>query len=305
SKVMTIGSCFSDVIGNKLKQHKVQTLVNPFGTLFNPLSVGLLLETAAGKEYDFSGELVQSQGRWYGWDFHSSLSGSSAEELLHQIHQRVEQVKNFLQQTDLLIITFGTAVAYQLKQSGNVVANCHKIPQKNFNRLLLPQEQVLETYKNLFQVLQQYNPKLNILLTVSPVRHVKETLEVNSVSKAMLRVLCHQLQEQFEQVQYFPSFEIMMDDMRDYRFYKADMLHPTEVAENYIWEKFKAAWFDKPLQQFVQEWEKLAKALEHKPFHPESEAHQQFLRATLARLEQLSTFADFSEEIARLREQLV
>ncbi|WP_347160207.1 GSCFA domain-containing protein [Pontibacter chitinilyticus] len=306
-KVVTIGSCFADVIGSKLREHKVEALVNPFGTLFNPISVCQLLQTACGKAYDFGQHLVQHNGIWYAYDLHSSLSSPYKQMLLQQIAKRQQQTAWHLQEAKLLIITLGTAVAYRLKTTGTVVANCHKLPARNFDRVLLPVEEMRSAFETMYTSLKQLNPGITVLLTVSPVRHLKETLETNSVSKALLRVLCHQLTEAHADVLYFPAYELMQDDLRDYRFYKQDMLHPTEVAEDYIWEKFVRAYYDDSFRQFLEVWEKLRRAVAHKPFHPESTAHQQFLQRTLQQLEQVSSKynVDVSDEKAALQAQLL
>ncbi|MFD3002303.1 GSCFA domain-containing protein [Pontibacter toksunensis] len=306
-KVLTIGSCFAEVIGTRLKQNKVDVLVNPFGTIFNPLSVCLLLQAAAGSPYNFEEHLVEQNGIWYAYDLHSSLSSPDKQKLLQQIEERVQQTGKHLQQASLLIITLGTAVAYRLHGRGKVVANCHKLPAKNFERVLLHTEGIKQVFEQIIPLLRQTNPKLKVLLTVSPVRHVKETLSMNSVSKATLRVLCHQLEEAHHNVGYFPAYEIMMDDLRDYRFYKQDMLHPTEVAEDYIWQKFVAAYYDITFQQFLETWQKLQRAVAHRPFHQESEAHQAFLRSTLQKLSELEGKygIETSSEEQVLREQLL
>lgn len=306
-KVLTIGSCFAEVIGGRLQQNKVDVLVNPFGTIFNPLSVCLLLQAAAGKPYNFEQHLVQHNGIWHAYDLHSSLSSPDKELLLQQIAERLQRTNEQLQQASLLIVTFGTAVAYKLHMGGKVVANCHKLPAKSFERVLLQTEEMKQAFEQLLLQLRQINPSLNVLLTVSPVRHIKETLTINSVSKATLRVLCHQLEEAHQNVQYFPAFEMMMDDLRDYRFYKQDMIHPTEVAEDYIWQKFVAAYYNKSFQQFLEAWQKIQRAVAHRPFHPQSEAHQSFLRNSLQQLAQLSEQyrIETSAEEKVLRDQLL
>ncbi|GAB3537586.1 GSCFA domain-containing protein [Pontibacter brevis] len=306
-KVLTIGSCFAEVIGNKLKQNKVDVLVNPFGTIFNPLSVCLLLQSAAGKPYEFEQHLVEQNGIWYAYDLHSSFSSPDKQELLQHVEESLQHTREQLQQASLLIITLGTAVAYKLQDRDKIVANCHKLPAKNFERVLLQAEEMKQAFEQTLSLLKQINPGLKVLLTVSPVRHIKETLTINSVSKAALRVLCHQLEEAHAHVQYFPAFEIMMDDLRDYRFYKQDMLHPTEVAEDYIWQKFIAAYYDKDFQTFLETWQKMQRAAAHRPFHPQSEAHQAFLKNTLQQLAQLKDKhkIDTSAEEKVLRDQLL
>lgn len=286
---VTVGSCFAEVIGKRLQSYKARVLVNPFGTIFNPLSVCKLLEAAIGQPHAFEQHLVQHGGIWYAYDLHSSLSSPDRDELLHLIRQRLQDTGQALQQASLLVVTLGTAVGYRLHDTGQVVANCHKLPAKNFSRQLLPLDEMLTAFESTLALLKQFNPNLKVLLTVSPVRHIKEGIETNSVSKALLRVLCHQLTERHTQVLYFPAYEIMLDDLRDYRFYGRDMIHPTEQAEDYIWDKFSAAYLDQDFRAFQKEWEKIKRALLHRPFHPESDAHQAFLQSTL---QQLQTLAD-------------
>ncbi|WP_242927054.1 GSCFA domain-containing protein [Pontibacter vulgaris] len=306
SNVLTFGSCFAEVIGNKLLQNKARALVNPFGTLFNPISVCKLLQAAAGQPYNFEEHLVQHNGIWYVYDLHSSLSSPDKEELTELIRQRLQQTEQQLQQASLLIITLGTAVSYKLIKTGAIVANCHKLPASNFNRELLSITEISTAFESLLAVLNQVNPNLKVLLTVSPVRHIKETIEINSVSKSILRVACHQLKQTHDHVLYFPAYEIMMDDLRDYRFYKPDMLHPTEVAEDYIWQKFTKAYFSKEFQEFLPEWEKMLRAVAHRPFHPDTPAHQAFLQNTIAQLRQLELKykIDASAEQQQLQAQL-
>lgn len=295
-QVLTMGSCFAEVIGSKLQQHKVNTLVNPFGTIFNPVSVCLLLKAASGKPYNFENNLVQHNGIWYAYDLHSSLSSPDKEELLHMIHERMQQTSEQLQNASLLILTLGTAMAYRLAQSGKVVANCHKLPARQFSRVLLSTEETMLAFEDMYSLLKLTNPNIKILLTVSPVRHIKETLPMNSVSKATLRVLCHHLEEAHADVLYFPAYEMMMDDLRDYRFYKEDMLHPTALAEDYIWQKFVETYYTQDFKQFMGQWQKIQKAVAHKPFHSSSEAHQTFLRNTIEQLQTLQRKYTFNAE---------
>ncbi len=286
--IVTIGSCFAEVIGSKLQQNKAQVLVNPFGTIFNPLSVDKLLRASAGEAHAFADNLVQHNGIWYAYDLHSSLSSPNRDALLATLQERLDSTRTALQEAKLLIITLGTAVGYRLQRTGEVVANCHKLPSRQFSRELLPLHSLLPDMQATVQVLHKLNPNLHMLLTVSPVRHIKETMEVNSVSKALLRILCHELVQQQRQTHYFPAFELMLDDLRDYRFYGRDMVHPTEVAEDYIWEKFSQAYLAQDFQTFIHDWDKIRRALSHRPFHPESAAHQAFLKNTIGQLQSLS-----------------
>ncbi|ARS34180.1 GSCFA domain-containing protein [Pontibacter actiniarum] len=305
-QVLTMGSCFAEVIGSKLHQNKVDVLVNPFGTIFNPVSVCLLLQSALGKPYSFKDNLVAQNGVWYAYDLHSSLSSQSKEALLQTVQERQAQCRSYLRQASLLIITLGTAVSYRLKQSGKLVANCHKLPAANFVRELLPLEEMQAAFEETYQLLKAENPTLKVLLTVSPVRHTKETIPVNSVSKSLLRVLSHQLQEAHEDVLYFPAYEMMMDDLRDYRFYKEDMLHPTPLAEDYIWQKFVDAFYAPEFRQFMGRWAKVQRAVAHRPFHPYTAAHQSFVRNTLEQIQTLErTYGiSASAETKALQQQL-
>ncbi|MBX0333197.1 GSCFA domain-containing protein [Pontibacter sp. HSC-14F20] len=307
SGIVTIGSCFAEVIGQRLQENKAQVLVNPFGTIFNPLSVGKLLRAAISGSHTVTDKLVQHNGIWYAYDLHSSLSSPSRETLLQNIDERLSLTRNSLQQASLLIITLGTAVGYRLQNSGAVVANCHKLPAREFSRELLSFSTLLNDMEHTLEELRQFNPGLRVLFTVSPVRHIKETIEVNSVSKSILRLLCHDITTNHEQAHYFPAYEIMMDDLRDYRFYGRDMVHPTEVAEDYIWDKFVNAYLSEDFRGFLKAWEKMRRAIAHRPFHPDSEAHQSFLKTTFQQLHELSTrySLDISEEEKGLQQQLV
>ncbi|PVY41669.1 GSCFA domain-containing protein [Pontibacter virosus] len=307
SGILTIGSCFAEVIGRKLQENKAQVLVNPFGTIFNPLSVNKLLRASLDDSNPIADNLVQHNGIWYAYDLHSSLSSPSRDTLLQHIRERLALTRNALQQANLLIITLGTAVGYRLQSSSEVVANCHKLPARQFSRELLPLSTLFSDTKQCLEELWQFNPSLQVLFTVSPVRHIKETIEVNSVSKSILRMLCHDITTSSEQAHYFPAFELMMDDLRDYRFYGRDMVHPTEVAEDYIWDKFANAYLSQDFRDFLKVWEKMRRAIAHRPFHPASEAHQSFLKTTLRQLQDLSNMykLDISEEEKALKQQLI
>ncbi|MER2995974.1 GSCFA domain-containing protein [Pontibacter populi] len=305
-KVVTIGSCFAEVIGTKLQDYKADVLVNPFGTIFNPISVCRLLQAVTGEPLNLEQSLVQRDGIWYSYDLHSSLSSPNKDALLQTIAQRIAQTREHLKEAKLLIITFGTAVSYKLTDTGTIVANCHKLPAKQFSRTLLTTEEINYSLEACYQALKKFNPDLQTIVTVSPVRHVKETLPTNSVSKSILRVATHYMTERYKDVLYFPAYEIMLDDLRDYRFYGPDMLHPTPVAEDYIWQKFAGAYLDPRFQEFIPAWEKIRRAIAHRPFHPNTEAHQAFIVKTIAQLQQLSANYNISlePEQLELRRQL-
>jgi hypothetical protein len=184
------------------------------------------------------------------------------------------------------------------------VANCHKMPSQNFSKELLNSEEINKGFDKFYSLIKTINPSVQLVLTVSPVRHIKDGMEKNSISKAILRTACYSIQKKHPEIDYFPAYEIMMDDLRDYRFYKEDMIHPSSLAENYIWEKFIAQYFEKDSKEFLKEWEKIRKAIEHKPFHSESEGYQTFLKETITKLQKLSSMVNVEKEITFLKNKL-
>ncbi|KUG06815.1 hypothetical protein ASU33_05670 [Solirubrum puertoriconensis] len=303
--MLTLGSCFSDVIGERLAQHKVRTLVNPFGTVFNPLAAARLLRAVAGEETDWQQHLVEARGRWQSFDLHATLGADSPPALLQRIEQTVRETAEFVRSADVLIWTLGTAFGYRLQETGEVVNNCHKIAAERFEKELLSAEEVITAVTEAYALLRQINPKLKLILTVSPVRHLRDTLPLNAVSKSVLRVACHYLSELLPGATYFPAYELLLDDLRDYRFYGNDMLHPSEVAEQYIWEKFTAVYFDNAFRQFAQEWDGIRRALEHRPFHVGAPEHRHFLEQTQQRLQRLANRVDVRSELRDVHKRIV
>lgn len=303
-RIFTIGSCFSDAIGLRLSAHKLATCANPAGISYNPYSIHGLLNLAIARESPSeqnytSGEVV------FHYDFHSSLSATSRDKLRISLRQIIGQCAEAIRDSNWLVITYGTAWTYQRKDTGQVVSNCHKQPSALFIKKLISAEDIETSFRQLKAGLLSANPNLKIILTVSPVRHIKDTLEGNSVSKAILRVACENICREHANVFYFPAYEIMMDDLRDYRFYKSDMIHPNDVAEEYIWEKFTTTWFDDALQAFIKSWRGILQALEHRPFHPETDAHRAFLKATLQRVDAWREYTNVEDERNRILKQLI
>ena len=299
--ILTIGSCFSDAIGNRMRSNKFNVLVNPFGTIYNPESIHKAVQYAIAGTPPSEGSFIEGQDRFLHYDFHSRFSASTRSELERTLQSAVLQTHNFLVNSKWLIITYGTAWAYELKRTNAVVANCHKMPQNLFNKFLLTQKRILDSFQTMYAAAREFNPEIKIILTVSPVRHLKDTLELNSVSKSVLRLACHTLSQQHSDVEYFPSYEILMDDLRDYRFYKADMIHPSDVAEDYIWQKCVDRYFDDDAKQFLSKWKEITLALKHRPFNRESPSHQKFISETIKRLEELKFLVNVDKEIASLK----
>jgi hypothetical protein len=305
SSILSIGSCFANDIGQHLHDHKFDIMINPGGILFNPISIFELMEMAMDEHIPNDNTFLNHEGIFLNHKLHSEVNATSKEELLKQIQNIQEQLKNRLQKAEVIILTFGTAWVYKLKSDNTIVANCHKVPQKQFEKVLLTKEEIIGHFNKIRTMVLKFNPDIRFLLTVSPIRHIKDTLSLNSVSKATLRLACHELQETCSETSYFPSYELMMDDLRDYRFYKSDMLHPTEQAVDYVWQKFVQSCLHERAVNFVDQWAKLKKAIDHKPFHPASKAHQSFLKDLIQKIENLSPLAEVSHELALLKSQLI
>lgn len=305
SRIVTIGSCFADVMGRRLADHKLDVLVNPFGTVFNPVSVAKLLTMALnGTAPDESG-YVERDGVWFHHDFHSSLYAYNRDELRSKLSHCLTQTADAIRRADFLLLTLGSAVVYRHIETGKVVANCHKMPGTHFEKYLYSYDYLVDDLKRLLKTLHKANPKLKVLLTVSPVRHTRDTLPLNSVSKSTLRVAAHELTVWNDWVSYFPAYELIIDDLRDYRFYEADMIHPNAQAHDYIFGKFAESAFDTELRGFVAEWAQVSRSLAHRPLYGNnSPAHGQFLTQVLAQLENLSKRVDVSAELAEVRGRL-
>jgi lysophospholipase L1-like esterase len=277
SSLVLIGSCFSENISKKLNYFKFNTYSNPFGILFNPKAIETLITNAINlKEYTEK-DIFNLNERWHCFDAHSDLSNSTKIELLSNLNTAIKSTNKQLETASHIIITLGTAWTYRFIETDSFVGNCHKVPQKKFLKELLSVKKIIASLENLITLIKSVNPKVNIIFTVSPVRHLKDGFVENMQSKGQLLTAIHQIIDKREQLYYFPSYEIMMDDLRDYRFYNSDMVHPNETAVNYIWEQFKNVWIDENAASIMKEIDSIQKGLAHKPFNPNSEQHQQFL----------------------------
>ena len=301
--IFTIGSCFADSIGGHFAENKFKVWSNQLGTVYNPISIHKTLLFGLENKLPGSGYL-HHEGVSLNYHFHSSYSSLSRHELEAKIKKSIVEANQFLKDANRIIITYGTAFVYRLTSSNEIVANCHKVPSANFTKTLLTEAEIIQSFQEFNATLKAINSRCKIILTVSPVRHLRDTLELNAVSKSVLRLSCHSIVSQFSDVEYFPAFEILLDDLRDYRFYKTDRLHPTEEAIEYIWEKFAIAYLDGPSKKFMSQWSEVKRDLEHKPFHPESENHQKFLQSTLKKLEALQLQADVAAEIQYLKSKI-
>lgn len=305
-QILALGSCFTDCTGERLIANKFQALSNPFGTVFNPASIAKLLCYSLEQQVPAPNTYLSREGIYYNELLHSDFSAPDQAQLAQQIQAVLTEVHQWLHQSSWLLVTFGTAFTYRRKSTGNIVTNCHQLPAPLFERSLLTVEEIVTDFTALWKQLRAVNPNLRIVITVSPVRHLKDNLAMNSVSKSVLRLACHTLQEQLEGVDYFPAYEALMDDLRDYRFYKADLVHPNEIAESYIWDLFCQSYLDPTAQAFLKYWQKISKALAHRPRHSHTPSHQKFIQATLQQLQTLSQEynVDCSREAQLLNQQL-
>lgn len=288
-RFMVIGSCFAEHIGKRLAEMKWRTEVNPFGVLYNPLSISKMLERLLECRPYTEAELIHfPDGGWNTWMHHSRYSHPDKGEALNSINQNLKSASTMLEQADALIITLGTAWVYRLKETMQVVGNCHKVPEREFVRQRLTVEEIVEAYTALLAQLWAVNPKMRVIFTVSPVRHLKDTLHGNQLSKATLLLAVDELCNRYpEQLYYFPAYEIVMDELRDYRFYAEDMAHPSSQAVEYVWERFVEHMTDHEAQAFIAQWNKIARALAHRPFHPEAEEYKQFVLQNKTKIENL------------------
>jgi len=233
-RIFTIGSCFADEIGSHLAENKFNVWNNQFGAVYNPISIHQLFEFGLQKSLPSSESYLENGDVHLNYHFHSAYSSLNKDELETKIKASIGEANEFLKNGNRIIITYGTAFVYRLKSTNEIVANCHKVPSANFEKSLLTEAEIVDSFKNFHSKLKAINPECKSILTVSPVRHLKDTLELNAVSKSIVRLSCRSIVNQFPDVEYFPAYEILLDDLRDYRFYKTDRLHPTDEAVEYI-----------------------------------------------------------------------
>jgi hypothetical protein len=274
---LLVGSCFSENIGDKFNYFKFDSLQNPFGILYHPKAIeNLILNAINEKVYDGTDVFYYNE-RWHSFDAHSDLSSTSKEDILGNLNGAINQTYQQINRSSHIIITLGTAWSYRHIDTDALVANCHKIPQKKFLKEIQSVKAIIESLEAIIALIRSVNPKVAFIFTVSPVRHIKDGFVENTQSKSHLITAIHQVVEARENIYYFPSYEIMMDELRDYRFYAEDMLHPNEIAIDYIWECYKSVWISSEANNTMHEVDSIQKVLNHKPFNPESEAYKVLL----------------------------
>lgn len=312
-KILLTGSCFTEHIGNALEDLKFSVQQNPNGILFDPGSVcNSLISYIDNKQYKKE-NLFYLNEVWNSWEHHSRFSNINADECLKNINESQRQARNFLKQADWLIITLGSSFSYRLtndadkasSSKGEGVANCHRAPLQWFNKYLLTIDEIISLLDTTYHRLKQYNPKLKIIFTISPVRHIRDGVIENNRSKAKLIEAVHHMVNKFPGLYYFPAYELVIDVLRDYRFYDIDMVHPNYPATEFVMEKFRENFIDEESQQLMEEVKKIVIARKHKAFQPETNAHKTFLKAHLDKAKELQAkfnFIDFKEEIKYFQE---
>ena len=295
-RILTLGSCFAENIGNKLLDAYFLTFINPFGVMYNPMSVCQGIRYLLGEKEFTADDLFQSGSLWNSFAHSSAYSATNPKETLQKINSRLLAARYFLKETNVMMITLGTAWVFELADNGKIVSNCHKQPASSFNRRRLSVDEIVSEFTNVLGLLHRQNPQMQFIFTVSPIRHWKDGAHENTVSKSTLHLAVDILEKQFDCVHYFPAFELMIDEMRDYRFYAADMLHPSDVAVDYIWQRFTDTYFSSQTQNLRKELEQLRSDLNHRPMHPETEEYRLFQLAVEKRKTRLIQNYPFLKE---------
>ncbi len=289
SKIMLLGSCFAENTGVKLKRLKFNVDMNPFGIVYNPVSVKNSLDILLGQQTFSGDDLFEHNGQWNSWLHHSRFSSVDKNEAINTINKQIAESANFLKEADSLFITFGTAWVYELKKTGLVVSNCHKVPASEFRRFRLTPDEIVNDYTRLLEQLREINPRLKVVFTVSPIRHWKDGAVENQLSKATLLLSIDRLVQHFgkDKMAYFPAYELVMDDLRDYRYYDEDMLHPNNVAVKYIWQKFCKSLMAEKEYVIIDNIEKIIRAVAHRPMNKQTPEYHKFLKQQLKLVEEL------------------
>ena len=299
-EVLFIGSCFSEHIAGKMIDLKFHVKTNPLGIVFNPNSIVSSLNRIIHKKYFKEGDIFEKEGFWYSLEAHSSVYATSQKELLNSLNHLIDVWNNELKKANYLIITLGTAYAYKHKQQEKIVANCHKLPQAIFEKVLLENHEIIVDFQELIEEVKAVNPHLKWMFTVSPVKHLRDGVVENNLSKAILIQAVHQLVKQNTNCFYFPAYELVTDDLRDYRFYESDMAHPNSQAINYVWKKFSEVYFNDVTNSINERLQHIHQAYNHRLFNKTTETSLKFKNNFLQKcviLQSEFNYLDLSKEI--------
>jgi hypothetical protein len=286
-KILLVGSCFTEHMSERLGQHRFDVLSNPHGILFNPLSVADSLNSYIEDKQYTPDELFTLNELWNSWDHHTRFSHLNKEEAVKGINGSQESASEFIRSADWIMITLGSAFQYYLKESGKPVANNHRAPAQWFEKRLLSIDVITKALSNTLEKISAINPNANILFTISPVRHIRDGVVDNNRSKARLIESVHTLCEQYTQAHYFPAYELVIDILRDYRYYDIDFVHPNYLATTVVWEHFVNACIDADTKELMQQVQEIVIARNHRPRFPETEAHQKFKASYIEKIKGL------------------
>jgi lysophospholipase L1-like esterase len=287
SRILLLGSCFSEHIGDKMDYLKFNVLQNPFGILFHPIAIEKIIDRAINKNYFEEKDIFLHDELWCCFEVHSSLRNENKKEYLEHLNSKLAELEESIHAASHIIITYGTSWVYEFRESKEVVSNCYKIPQKEFEKKLLDVSEIEESLSNTMDLIRRSNSNSVIIPTVSPVRHLKDGFIENNRSKAHLITAIQKLTDQKDDLIYFPAYEIMMDELRDYRFYKLDMIHPNDTAISIIWDKFSKVWISSETEEIQREIANIQTGLKHKPFHPSGDQYQFFLKDLKERIKSI------------------
>ena len=282
--VVFIGSCFAASVGSKFEEGKMKVLINPSGTVYNPVSVCNTLESITRDKTYSVNDLVQYKNRWLSLDHYTNFSAEDPETVIKRINDITGKAREFFASATYLFITFGTSRVYRWKETGKIVSNCHKIPASYFSHELLGVEEITDIWKKWLDTLHKLYPHLKTVFTISPVRHWKDGAHGNQVSKSTLFLAVEELLKHSSCPGYFPAYEIFMDELRDYRFYDADMLHPSDTATEYIWERFTSTFFDTRTLELWNEVSKISRSIAHRIQSGTADEMKTFARSMLSKI---------------------
>lgn len=288
SKLLLLGSCFAENIGDKLEYFKFKNKVNPFGILFHPVALENVITRSINEEHYEEQELFELNEQWHCFDAHSILSAPTKAEVISNLNDAIRETKEYINTATHVVITLGTSWVYRYVATGNIVANCHKVPQKKFGKELLSIDEIVQSLEAIIALVRSINNAVTFIFTVSPVRHIKDGITQNSRSKSHLISAVHEVINNRNDIYYFPSYEFLMDELRDYRFFKEDMIHPSQTAIDYVWNAFSRTWVDEKASKVMLKVEEIQKGMQHKTFNPESKQHQVFLKQLELKKNQLT-----------------
>ncbi|QNL20820.1 GSCFA domain-containing protein [Hyphobacterium sp. CCMP332] len=300
SKIISVGSCFSTNITERMSELQFDIVNNPYGTFYNPISIFRALNYT---ELDFENTFIERDGQWMSFLSHSDISANDRTSLTSLLKDRLKFLNQKIKSADYLILTLGSAKIYTHKKTDLIVANCHKVSQNEFDSRILTVKEITQAFRSMHSQLSKIKPEVKVIITVSPVRYLADGFEQNSISKAMLIASVHEILNEFDNVEYFPAYELVLDDLRDYRFYNEDLIHPNSIAVNYVFQKFSESYFNDSTKQIAHKVYKINKALNHIPFNRDADSYKKFLIDLKVKIDEISNHVDTTHFKERLAEK--